>query len=137
MRRIGPQLLAVARPLLPRFPELPEEESRRVERELEAFLAAQTGAMPRHLRVALRAALALFTWLPALRWGRPYAALAPSAQQRVVLAWSVSAFGPLRDFVKLVRSLALFFYLDHPAVVARLEAETGDGALRSDATRAR
>lgn len=119
-------LRAVARPLLPSFPPLAPEERSRVEDDLERFLADQLAGMPGHLRLGVRAALTAFAWLPLLRWGRPYAALPPPTQQRIVARWSASRIGPRRDLIRLLRSLAVFFYLDHPAVVARLEAETAD-----------
>lgn len=119
-------LVAVARPLLPRFPALSAGERATVEGELGDFLAAEVEAMPRHLHLAFCAALACFSVLPLLRWGRTYAALPPESRERVVRAWSAAPFGPPRDFVKLVRSLTLFFYLDHPLVVARLETQSED-----------
>lgn len=124
-------LRALARPLLPRFPTLAPEEQSRVEEDLEQFLAAQLGAMPGHLRLGVRAALVAFAWLPLLRWGRPYAALPAPTQARVVERWSASRIGPRRDLIRLLRSLTVFFYLDHPAVVARLEAESADALPRS------
>lgn len=117
-------LLEIARPLLPVRPALEPAERARVEEELAGFLARQMAALPGYMRLPMRAGLFAFAWLPLLRHGRPYTRLDPEARRRHVLAWSTSRVGPKRDLVKLIRSCALFFYLDHRLVTARLEAET-------------
>jgi hypothetical protein len=121
----GSLVLAIARPLLPAYPELEEDERAEAERELDRGLAQQLSAMPRYLRVPFAVALVGFNWLPLLRYGRTYGSLPPATQARVVAAWSRSPLGAMRTFIKLVRTCALFAWLDHPLVAARLEREVG------------
>lgn len=118
---IEARLLDIARPLLPSVPELPPDEARRVEDDLAGDLAAQIARLPAHLAAPFRVALVAFDLLPLLRFGRPYRALPIETQRRVVRAWSNAPIGAFRNFVKLVRSCALYTYLDHPIVTARLE----------------
>jgi hypothetical protein len=124
-------LLDVARPLLPSIPGLSAQETERVERDLAAFLADEIAAMPAHLRVPFRLGLIAFAILPLLRFGRTYRALPADLKRRVVYAWANSPIGAFRNFVKLVRSCALFAYLDHPIVMAQLERESGASDLAS------
>lgn len=125
--RASALLLHMALPLLPALPDLSPDERDQVEAELERALAAQTAAMPLYLGAPFRAALVVFEWLPMLRFVRRYTQLDRSTQARVMAAWSNAPLPPLRDFVKLVRSCALYHYLDHPVVVARLESEDAGG----------
>jgi hypothetical protein len=124
--RLAALLLEIARPLLPAFPFLPTPERERVEDELRIFLVEQVRSIPSFLRLPYLMALLLFEWVPLLRYGRPYTALPRPRQERALRTWSRSPFGPCRDLVKLVRSCALFFYLDHPLVHERLRAESRD-----------
>ena len=127
----GSLVLAIARPLLPCFPPLSDAERDEAERELDRFLAAQLAEMPRYLALPFSVALLAFNWLPLLRYGRTYAGLPQETQVRVVLAWSGSPIGAMRNFVKLVRTCALFAWLDHPIVAARLEPEAAEPALEA------
>ena len=124
--RIAVLLLEIARPLLPAFPPLPTSEQERVEDELRIFLVEQVRSMPSFLRLPYLTALLVFEWTPLLRYGRPYTALPRLRRERALQAWSRSPVGPCRDLVKLVRSCALFFYLDHPLVRERLRVECGE-----------
>ena len=121
-------VLAIARPLLPSFPPLSDAELNEAERDLEGFLAAQLSEMPRYLDLAFKVALVAFDWLPVLRYGRTYRGLPRETQARVVRAWSGSPIAAMRNFVKLLRSCALFAWLDHPIVAARLEHASAERA---------
>ena len=135
--RTAALLLEIARPLLPAFPPLPTSERERVEDELRTFLVEQVRSMPSFLRLPYLTALLVFEWTPLLRYGRPYTALPMVRRERALQAWSRSPIGPCRDLVKLVRSCALFFYLDHPLVRESLRAESceseGRGGKRQHA----
>jgi hypothetical protein len=120
---LGPLLMDIARPLLPAHPRLDPDEIERVERDLTAFLVAEIGALPLHLAAPFRLALVAFALLPVLRFGRTYRALPPEHKHRVVYAWANAPVAVFRNFVKLVRSCALFAYLDHPLVMANLERD--------------
>ena len=129
-------VLAIARPLLPSFPPLGDAERKETERDLAAFLEAQLSEMPRYLALPFQLALFGFEWLPLLRYGRRYTALPRETQGRVVRAWADSPIGAMRNFVKLLRTCALFAWLDHPVVAARLESESAEGALETGTSRA-
>jgi hypothetical protein len=138
---IEARLLDIARPLLPSVPELPSDEALRVERDLAAALDAQIAGLPLYLAAPFRAALVAFELAPLLRFGRPYRALPIESQRRVVRAWSNAPIGAFRNFIKLVRSCALYAYLDHPIVTERLERDSAtpdrmqDEATTSDPAR--
>jgi hypothetical protein len=116
-------LLEVARPMLPAIPRLEPGEREQLESELADFLSAQVGAMPGYLRIPFAATLVAFEWLPVLGRGRRYSKLEGASQARFVAACSRSGFRPFRELLRLVRSCALFFYLDHPLARARLETQ--------------
>jgi hypothetical protein len=116
-------LLDIARPLLPSVPKLPLVEAERVERDLATALDSQMAGMPAYLAAPFRVARVAFEFLPLLRFGRRYRALPIESQRRVVLAWSNAPIGAFRNFVKLVRSCALYTYLDHPIVTETLERD--------------
>jgi hypothetical protein len=138
---IEARLLDIARPLLPSVPELPSDEALHVERDLAAALDAQIAGLPLYLAAPFRVALVVFELAPLLRFGRPYRALPIESQRRVVRAWSNAPIGAFRNFIKLVRSCALYAYLDHPIVTERLERDSAtpdrmqDGAATSDPAR--
>ena len=135
---IEARLLDIARPLLPSIPELPSDEALRVERDLAAALDAQIAELPRYLAAPFHVALVAFELAPLLRFGKPYRALPIEIQRRVVRAWSNAPIGAPRNFVKLVRSCALYAYLDHPIVTEKLERDGAapqrvqDGAAATD-----
>jgi hypothetical protein len=111
-----------ARPLLPEYPPLDGEERSRVERDVEAFLGAQIGSTPAHLRLPVRVALIGLELLPLARWGRRFSALDLGTRRAILQRWGSSRLRPKRDLVRLIRSCVLFGYLDHEGVRARLEA---------------
>jgi hypothetical protein len=110
--------------ILPAWPELDLDEAlrRKITGEVTAYVAAQIQAMPRFLRGPYTLALLGFGWLPVLRYGRTFGAL-PSVLQKSYLAhWSDGPIGPMRDFVRLIRSSALLVFFDHALIIERLEA---------------
>jgi hypothetical protein len=131
---LGDVLIAMARPLLPAHPRLTDSERIRVEADLAGHLRAQVRSMPTHLRAPIVLALLGFDSLPRLRWLRSFRALPPDRQARVIEGFARSPIPQLRDLVKLVRSIALFAYLDHQVVSDRLWvqsiAEAGEGGTR-------
>lgn len=121
-------LLLIAEPMLPTKPALDPAERQRVGLGLADFLTRQIGALPHHLSLLVSAGLLSFEWLPLLRFGRPFTALDSDQRRRRVAKWSTSRMQPKRDLLKMVRSCALLFYLDHPIVRARLEKEAASSA---------
>lgn len=109
--------------LLPDYPPLDPATRAAAAAEVAAHVADQLAALPPYLRLPVRLALAAFAWLPLLVAGRPFAALPPARQATWLGWWSAAPLAPARDVVRLVRSVALLAWFDHPAVRARLEAE--------------
>jgi len=86
--------------------------------------------MPSYLRVPYVLALFAFQGLPLAYRGRPYTALRPAVQQKIVRGWSMSRLAPKRDFVKLIRTCTLFYYLDHSLVRAQLEPDVDNSSTQ-------
>lgn len=122
-------LLEIVRVVLPSYPELDESSRGAIEHDTTDYVAAQIGSMPGFLRVPFRLALFGFEILPLLRHGRPFRALPPAKRLPYLALWSDAPLAPMRDFVKLIRSTALFVYFDHPLVLGRLEAERRRGRV--------
>lgn len=115
------------------FPALDPAARAGVERDVAAYVAGQIAAMPDFLRLPYRFALLGFALLPLLRFGRPFAALAPARQAACLRWWGAAPLAPMRDVVKLVRSTALLVFFDHPVVRAALDADGGIAAGGRDA----
>lgn len=114
--------------LLPSEPHLDPIQRTKIEEEVVNFVAAQIAAMPSVLRIFYQIALHGFNWLAVIRYGGRYTQLAVDRQRRYILSWSHSRIRMIRDFVKLMRSCALLYYLDHPLVMAQWESDqVGDG----------
>jgi hypothetical protein len=118
-------LANIVRPLLPNEPQLAPDQRGEAERATLDFVRTQILDMPTYLRLPYQLALWGFNWLALLRYGRLYVRLDLARQQRYVTMWANSPIGLMRDFVKLIRSCALLQYLDHPLVLAQLEAQHG------------
>jgi len=130
IREAEPALHAIVETILPAFPALPEAVRRGVAGDVAAYVACQIDAMPSFLRLPYRLALLAFTWLPALRFGGPFAALPAAARASCLAIWTDSPLAPMRDFVKLIRSTALLVYYDHPVVLEQLSANGIASAAR-------
>jgi hypothetical protein len=115
-------LRAVCDDLYPDRPPLGPDGATQVKDAVGAWVAGQVEALPGYLLVPYRVALLGFGWLPVLRWGRAYPALSRARRRAWLSWWSDGPVSPCRDFVKLLRSCALFAWYDHPRIRAALEA---------------
>jgi hypothetical protein len=121
-RRQTAVVSAILRVLEPEYPELDEVERASAHGDVTRYVAAQIQGMPTHLRLPYKLALLAFDCLPLLRHLHRFVSL-PAASQRDYLAlWTDSPIGPMRDFVKLIRSSGLLVYYDHPLLTRRLVA---------------
>jgi hypothetical protein len=107
--------------LVPAYPALDGAVRAGIEDDVTAFVAGQIRSMPSFLRIPYRLAVVAFDWLAVLRHGRPFVALHSEPATAYLSLWSSSRLGPTRDFVKLIRSCALFAYFDHPQVRGALD----------------
>lgn len=97
---------------LPDYPALEAPTRAQVRSDVSDVVVAQIEAMPSFLGIPYRIALHAFRLLPLVRWGRPFLSLDSAAQRSWIALWA-DGIGPTRDFIKLIRSCALFAYFDH------------------------
>ncbi len=128
-------LAGMVRAILPPHPILPPAAKTMTEQAVIANVAGQLAAMPTHLRWPYRVALGGFNWLALARYGRLFANLPPDQQQLYLRQWAGSSIRLKRDFVRLIRSCTLLQYLDHPIVLAQLEAEQNRGQYENPGER--
>jgi hypothetical protein len=124
-------LVFMARALYPKEPLLTPEEKVQVEEEVVRYLAGQILAMPSYLKVPYSLALHGFNYLACLRYALPFTLIGADQQARYVRFWSRSPIGLMRDFVKLIRSVVLLSYLDHPLVLQELESGISKGSQKA------
>ena len=107
----------------PEYPALDIRVRNAVLADVTRYVASQIAGMPGFLRFPYFLALLGFNWLALLRYGRPFRGLSAERQDAYIALWNDAPLGPMRDFVKLIRSSALLVYFDHPVVLQHLEAE--------------
>lgn len=116
-------LAEIIRTLTPSYPELAADTRATAQADVTRYVASQILAMPGHLRLPYKLALVAFNWLALLRYFRPFVSLPHELKPAYLALWSDAPVGPMRDFVKLIRSSGLLVYYDHPLVVQHLNAE--------------
>ncbi|MBI3781862.1 MAG: hypothetical protein HY270_00520 [Deltaproteobacteria bacterium] len=109
--------------IVPSYPVMDADTQRTVHADVTRYVASQIAGMPGFLRLPYFLALFGFNWLSVLRNGRPFRSLPVDRQASYLALWNDAPIGPMRDFVKLIRSSALLVYFDHPLVMRQLEAE--------------
>jgi hypothetical protein len=89
-------------------------ERERVHRDVAVFIRAEIALAPAHLRLALRVlATAFAAWIVVAR-------LAGIGAEAATAAWTRFTGSPGGMFVRLLRSLAILAFGEHPIVRARL-----------------
>src|SRR5207244_6887893 len=76
------------------------------------FVDGRIESMPAHLRLGVEAVEILLAFRATARTGRSPARLGEDALISLVGAWERSRLGPVRQYVRLVRSLAVFALYD-------------------------
>lgn len=100
--------------IMPRYPAIGAAVRRQVLADTASFLHAQVRAAPAHVRLGVVAlGLGFRTWMAAASVLRrdPAAALE---------RWDSLGGGPGRAYLRLLRSLAVLSYLEHPLVLGGL-----------------
>jgi hypothetical protein len=129
-------LAQILRLIAPSYPQLEAETQAAVLQDVTRYVASQIQGMPGHLRLPYKLALIAFNWLALLRYLRSFIALPEEAKRAYLAMWNDAPIGPMRDFVKLIRSSGLLVYYDHPLIMQRLEAERQlPGSARAAETR--
>jgi hypothetical protein len=116
-------MVEIVRLTVPAYPDLDDQARARVDADVTDFVASQIGALPSFMHLPYRLGITAFQLLSLLRHGRRFAFLPKPAKESYLSFWSDGKIGPMRDFVKLIRSCALLAYFDHPEVRKRLLAK--------------
>lgn len=96
------------------FPAMEADRKARFVEDSARDLLEIVDRMPSHLRIGFGIALLLFTFSSIPVNGRLFGGLSRDKQQIHLAAWTDSRLGLMRDFMKLIRNLALFHFYDHP-----------------------
>lgn len=110
------QIRGIVATLLPQHPSLPHQDVEVVADDVTRHVAAQLEQLPPHLALGYRLGLTAFRAAPLLRYARTWAALTPHERRSFLTSWEALPVAPTRDLIKLLRSLVLFAYYDHPVV---------------------
>lgn len=102
--------------------ELEPAAQARVHADVARFVALQVSSMPTFLRWPYRLAILAFNLLAVVRYARPFVSLREESKGSYLAFWSGGRIGPMRDFVKLIRSCAVLAYFDHAEVRRALDA---------------
>ncbi len=111
--------------LLPDWPSLPTAERSLVSRHCSAFVRRQIGRAPAHIRLGVWGLLVgfmVFATVRALARG----SLSAGADAAALAAFS--SFGPaaFAGLERILRSMTLLAFLEHPMVVAAIGEERGE-----------
>ena len=117
---------ALVEPLLP----LPEGASVAQRAQVASFVRGQLEALPRGLRLLMRAGLWGFRFVTRLRFLAGYTALPLSTRRRWVERWAYGSVGPARKLFRAVRSTTLVAYYELPEVRSSITIDP-DGANQS------
>lgn len=78
------------------------------EREVEEFVAEGLRRMPPHLRLGVGSIVRVLMLLSFARRGRSFGRLEPAERREALRSWGASPLDPVRQYVRLMRSLVLF-----------------------------
>lgn len=115
--------LGLTEALLPLWPSLEASARDSVARDVVAFVRAELRLAPFHVRVGLAVLAALFSLYVAVATsGRGLGPLADAQRNRLLAGWERLGGNAARSFLRVMRSLTLLAFFDHPAVLAALGA---------------
>jgi len=97
------------------------ETFKTVLREASTFTVTELERLPFRLRVIFDTGIVGFKAIVLLTTGRFLCDLPLADRTRVINGWAFGRLSVTRKFMKPIRSLSLFYYYDHPAVVAMLD----------------
>jgi hypothetical protein len=111
--------------LLPDWPSLPPAERVTVGHHCSTFVRRQISRAPAHIRLGFWGLFAVFVTFAALRSiGRgSFAASADAAALTAFAALGPAAFAGLE---RILRSMTVLAFLEHPAVLSAIGEEGGD-----------
>jgi uncharacterized protein (TIRG00374 family) len=107
---------------IPEVHRLPDsEEFYTVLREASTFTVTELERLPFRLRVIFDVGVNVFKAIVVLTTGRFLCHLPLEQRRKLIEAWAFGRIPLTRKFMKPIRSLALFYYYDHPSVQALLD----------------
>jgi hypothetical protein len=86
-----------------------------VARDVEVWVENQMYNMPLHIKAGVALVAFVITVEATLRHGRPQWRLPAATRRRLLERWSNSRLVPVSQYVRLVRSLAVYGAYEHPA----------------------
>jgi hypothetical protein len=101
--------------LLPDWPSLAAADRRLVSRHCSAFVRRQIALAPAHIRLGVRLLFALFVAFAILRLAR--------ADGAALAKFAASGPAPFAGLERVLRSMTLLAFLEHPAVRTAAAAE--------------
>lgn len=85
-----------------------------LERDVRGFVDDGLSAMPSHLRAGVASVAAMLRLRSRARWGKPFERLGPTERRLAIRSWEGSRLVPVRQYMRLLRSLVLFAAYERP-----------------------
>lgn len=116
---------ALCESFLPEWPRLEPQQRNAVLADSSVFVKAEIASAPFHIRLGIHVLIAAFLFGAVVRGlGRGFSRREPAWRCAYLQAWS--KLGPqAQALVRLLRSLTLLAYFEHPVVVEVLGIEPG------------
>lgn len=108
--------------LLPDWPSLPAAERAAVSRHCSAFVRRQIGRAPGHIRLGVRGLFVIFTVFATLR-AFTRGSLSVGADAAALTAFSSLGPATFAGLERILRSMTLLAFLEHPMVMAAIGEE--------------
>lgn len=110
--------------LLPDWPSLPRAERSVVSRHCSAFVRRQIGHAPAHIRLGVWGLLVVFMVFATLR-ALTRGSLSSGADAAALTAFSSLGPAAFAGLERILRSMTLLAFLEHPMVVAAIGERAG------------
>lgn len=101
--------------------DLAEDDRRAVLDEASVFVKGQVDALPPRLAIMFALGTAFFRLYVRVTRFRGFCDLPPDVRRHIVESWAYGPISLFRALFKLVRSTALLFFFEAPAVQAALD----------------
>ena len=86
-------------------------------RDVHAFVDEGIRDMPTHLRAGVASVAGLMLLGSMARRARPFDRLSPSERRAAVHGWQQSRLAPVRQYMRLLRSLVLYAAYERPSAI--------------------
>jgi len=109
--------------LLPEWPPLPAGCRSAVSTSCSRFVARQIALSPAHIRFGIRLLFAAFCIFAFVRLLRPLGAVAREQRAGVLSVFALEQVPPLVALERVLRSMTVLAFFDHPDVLAVINRE--------------